>query len=108
MRGKSGLAGRSLTISIDNLSPGLTTCSEMAFDPALRPLVEQLRGKLSVRLRTYEISNPQMTTAATPGEGDDWAKGASRKAPAMASSDVSGWSLSIRRCRFVLPSYPTP
>ena len=25
---------------------GLTTCSEMAFDPALRPLVEQLRGKL--------------------------------------------------------------
>ena len=50
---------------------GLTTCSEMAFDPALRPLVEQLRGQLSVRLRTYEISNPQMTTAATPGEGDD-------------------------------------
>lgn len=50
---------------------GLTTCSEMAFDPAFRPLVEQLRGELTVRLRTYEISNPQMSTDATPGEGDD-------------------------------------
>ena len=50
---------------------GLTTCSEMAFDPALRPLVDGLRGDLTVRLRTYEISNPQMSTAATPGEGDD-------------------------------------
>jgi predicted amidohydrolase YtcJ len=50
---------------------GLTTCSEMAFDPAFRPLVEQLRPELTVRLRTYEISNPQMSTDATPGEGDD-------------------------------------
>jgi hypothetical protein len=50
---------------------GLTTCSEMAFDPAFRPLVDQLRGRLTVRLRTYEISNPQMTTDATPGQGDD-------------------------------------
>ncbi|MDT5257464.1 MAG: hypothetical protein QOD10_2544 [Mycobacterium sp.] len=50
---------------------GLTTCSEMAFDPAFRPLVEQLRGELTVRLRTYEVSNPQMHTDATPGEGDD-------------------------------------
>lgn len=50
---------------------GLTTCSEMAFDPAFRPLVEQLRGELTVRLRTYEISNPQMSTDATPGQGDD-------------------------------------
>jgi predicted amidohydrolase YtcJ len=50
---------------------GLTTCSEMAFDPGFRPLVESLRGQLSVRLRTYEISNPQMSTDATPGEGDD-------------------------------------
>ena len=37
---------------------GLTTCSEMAFDPAFRPVVEQLRRELTVRLRTYEISNP--------------------------------------------------
>jgi len=50
---------------------GLTMCSEMAFDPALRPMVEGLRGQLSVRLRTYEISNPQMSTAAAPGDGDD-------------------------------------
>lgn len=50
---------------------GLTTCSEMAFDPGFRLLVERLRGELTVRLRTYEISNPQMHTDATPGEGDD-------------------------------------
>ncbi len=50
---------------------GLTTCSEMAFDPGFRPLVEQLRGELTVRLRTYEISNAQMSTDAKPGQGDD-------------------------------------
>jgi predicted amidohydrolase YtcJ len=50
---------------------GLTTCSEMAFDPALRPVVPQLRDELTVRLRTYEISSPQMSTEAIPGEGDD-------------------------------------
>jgi len=50
---------------------GLTTCSEMAFDPSFKPLVEGLRAKLTVRLRTYEISNPQMSSDAAPGEGDD-------------------------------------
>jgi predicted amidohydrolase YtcJ len=50
---------------------GLTTCSEMAFDPNFKPLVEQMRSDLTVRLRTYEISNPQMRTDARPGEGDD-------------------------------------
>ncbi len=50
---------------------GLTTCSEMAFDPAFRPLVDGLRDRLTMRLRTYEISNPQMSTDATPGDGDD-------------------------------------
>src|SRR6201999_884633 len=45
---------------------GLTTCSEMAFDPNFRPLVEQLSGQLTVRIRTYEVSNPQMSTTATP------------------------------------------
>ncbi|QUR66303.1 amidohydrolase [Mycobacterium spongiae] len=50
---------------------GLTTCSEMAFDPGFRPLVEGLRGELTVRLRTYEISNAHLSTDATPGEGDD-------------------------------------
>ncbi|MGB6208779.1 amidohydrolase [Mycobacterium sp.] len=50
---------------------GLTTCSEMAFDPAFRPLIGGLHDRLTVRLRTYEISNPQMSTDATPGQGDD-------------------------------------
>ena len=50
---------------------GLTTCSDMAFDPDFGPLVEQLHDELTVRLRTYEVSNPQMSTAATPGQGDD-------------------------------------
>ena len=50
---------------------GLTTCSEMAFDPNFRPLVAALHDELTVRLRTYEVSNAQMSTSATPGEGDD-------------------------------------
>jgi predicted amidohydrolase YtcJ len=50
---------------------GLTTCSEMAFDPNFGPVVEGMRNELSVRLRTYEVSNAQMATAATPGQGDD-------------------------------------
>jgi predicted amidohydrolase YtcJ len=50
---------------------GLTMCSEMAFDPNFRPLVEHLRGQLSVRLRTYEVSNAAMSSTAAPGGGDD-------------------------------------
>ncbi|MEZ0349455.1 amidohydrolase [Mycobacterium sp. pR1184] len=50
---------------------GLTTCSEMAFDPNFGPMVAQLHDRLTVRLRTYEVSNPKMATAATPGQGDD-------------------------------------
>ncbi|HYQ37131.1 MAG TPA: amidohydrolase family protein, partial [Mycobacterium sp.] len=50
---------------------GLTTCSEMAFDPGLRPMLQQLRGELTFRLRTYEMSNAHLHTDATPGEGDD-------------------------------------
>ncbi|KUH99434.1 amidohydrolase [Mycobacterium sp. IS-3022] len=50
---------------------GLTTCSEMAFDPVFRPVIEQLRGDLTVRLRVYEISNAQMETDMSPGNGDD-------------------------------------
>jgi len=50
---------------------GLTTCSEMAFDPGLRPMLQQLRGELTFRLRAYEMSNAHMHTDATPGEGDD-------------------------------------
>ncbi len=50
---------------------GLTTCSEMAFDPNFGPLIEALHDDLTFRLRTYEVSNPAMSTAATPGQGDD-------------------------------------
>jgi hypothetical protein len=50
---------------------GLTACSEMAFDPNFGPVVEGMRSELTVRLRTYEVSNAQMSTAATPGQGDD-------------------------------------
>lgn len=52
---------------------GVTTCSEMAFDPAFGPLIAQSHGELTVRLRTYEISNPQLRTDASPGQGDDLA-----------------------------------
>src|SRR3954447_21346558 len=50
---------------------GLTTCSEMAFDPSLRPAVEEMRDELTVRLRMYEISTAAMTTDITPANGDD-------------------------------------
>jgi len=50
---------------------GLTTCSEMAFDPNFGPVLAALHDHLTVRLRTYEVSNPAMSTAATPGQGDD-------------------------------------
>lgn len=50
---------------------GLTMCSEMAFDPMFRPMLDQLHGDLTVRLRTYEMSTAALHTDATPGNGDD-------------------------------------
>ncbi|MBJ8344688.1 amidohydrolase [Antrihabitans sp. YC2-6] len=52
---------------------GLTTCSEMAFNPSFRPVLEQMgaAGALTVRFRTYEISTPEMATEAQPVNGDD-------------------------------------
>lgn len=50
---------------------GLTTCSEMAFDPMFRPLLAQLHDRLTVRLRTYEMSTAALHTDASPSEGDD-------------------------------------
>ncbi len=50
---------------------GLTTCSEMAFDGSFRPVLEQMRDDLTVRLRVYEMSNPSMSTDMTPANGDD-------------------------------------
>lgn len=52
-------------------SVGLTTCSEMAFEPAFRPVLAQMRNDLTVRLRVYEVSNEAMTTDETPANGDD-------------------------------------
>lgn len=50
---------------------GLTTCSDMAFDPMFRPMLDALRGDVTVRLRTYEMSTAAMTTTAVPANGDD-------------------------------------
>lgn len=50
---------------------GLTTCSEMAFDPMFRPILDAVHDDLTVRLRVYEISNPQLHTDAVPVNGDD-------------------------------------
>ncbi|MGY4654011.1 amidohydrolase [Mycobacterium sp. URHB0021] len=50
---------------------GLTMCSEMAFDPIFRPVVEQMHDELTVRLRPYEISNASMSTDMAPDNGDD-------------------------------------
>ena len=50
---------------------GLTTCSEMAFDPKFQPALDALRGDVTVRLRTYEMSTAQMTTTAALVNGDD-------------------------------------
>jgi predicted amidohydrolase YtcJ len=50
---------------------GLTTCSEMAFDPMFRPVLVALHDDLTVRLRTYEMSTAQMSTTEVPANGDD-------------------------------------
>jgi predicted amidohydrolase YtcJ len=50
---------------------GLTTCSEMAFDPMFRPALDALRGDLTVRLRTYEMSTAAMSTTESLTNGDD-------------------------------------
>lgn len=50
---------------------GLTTCSDMAFDPVFRPMLDGLRDELTIRLRAYEVSNPQLTSTAHPFDGDD-------------------------------------
>jgi predicted amidohydrolase YtcJ len=50
---------------------GLTTCSEMAFAPAFRPVLERMHDDITVRLRVYEISNAELTTGMTPDNGDD-------------------------------------
>lgn len=53
---------------------GLTTCSEMAFDPSFRPALDALRSDLTVRLRVYEMSTAALSTTATLDNGDDVVK----------------------------------
>jgi predicted amidohydrolase YtcJ len=53
---------------------GLTTCSEMAFNPMFWPVLDSMRDSLTVRLRTYEVCNPKMITDMTPDNGDDIVK----------------------------------
>ena len=50
---------------------GLTMCSEMAFDPMFRPVLDALHSDLPVRLRTYEMSTAQMSTTESLDNGDD-------------------------------------
>ncbi|WP_137726215.1 amidohydrolase [Prescottella subtropica] len=52
---------------------GVTTVSEMAFDPAMRgPLAAAVdAGVLTTRLRLYETSGPARSSDVEPGEGDD-------------------------------------
>ena len=51
----------------------------MAFDPMFRPVLEQMRDKLTVRLRTYEMSTAALHTDASPDNGDDMVRQAGIK-----------------------------
>ncbi|WP_072688040.1 amidohydrolase [Rhodococcus marinonascens] len=52
---------------------GVTTTSEMAFDPNFRAALTAFSrsGALTTRLRLYEMSNPQRASEVSPGVGND-------------------------------------
>ncbi|MCQ4119950.1 amidohydrolase [Rhodococcus tibetensis] len=52
---------------------GVTTVSEMAFDPRFSAALTAIArsGALTTRLRLYEMSNSQRATAVSPGVGND-------------------------------------
>ncbi|QBJ98816.1 amidohydrolase [Rhodococcus sp. ABRD24] len=52
---------------------GVTTVSEMAFDPAMRPALAAAveAGVLTTRLRLYEMSDVSRASDVEPGAGDD-------------------------------------
>ncbi|AOW91938.1 amidohydrolase [Rhodococcus sp. WMMA185] len=52
---------------------GVTTTSEMAFDPNFRTALTAFSrsGALTTRLRLYEMSNPEHSTEVSPGVGND-------------------------------------
>lgn len=68
---------------------GITTIGEMSFDPRMRQTLNAIAatGALTTRLRLYEMSNPERTTDATPGEGDDLV----RQVGIKVWSDGSPW-----------------
>lgn len=81
-----GMAGPALTggdvaamlkAEFDTLAAkGMTTVSEMAFNPAQRAGVEAAfaAGGQKLRLRLYEMSGPHLTSEVTPDNGDDMLK----------------------------------
>ncbi|MFZ2174325.1 MAG: amidohydrolase [Rhodococcus sp. (in: high G+C Gram-positive bacteria)] len=52
---------------------GITTTSEMSFDPRFRRTLRDFArsGALTTRLRLYEMSNPARASDVSPGVGDD-------------------------------------
>ncbi len=76
---------------------GLTTCSELGFQPIFRPMLDQMAaaGALSVRLRTYEISTAEMTSDVTPDNGDDMQRQVGIKIWADGSPWVGNIALSF-------------
>jgi predicted amidohydrolase YtcJ len=52
---------------------GVTTCSDMAFNPASRAGVQRARdeGAITTRLRLYETSSEALMSQASPDDGDD-------------------------------------
>ncbi|MDF2507799.1 MAG: amidohydrolase [Microbacterium sp.] len=72
----------------DLASRGITTVSDLSWNPDLNPLIETLRaqGEMPVRLRWYEMSRPDGTPAAREG-GD----AVFRQTGAKIWSDGSPW-----------------
>ncbi|MGO4204334.1 amidohydrolase [Rhodococcus sp. TAF43] len=68
---------------------GVTTVSEMAFDPAMRPALEAAAeaGVLTTRLRLYETSGPRRPSDVAPGAGNDMV----RQVGIKIWSDGSPW-----------------
>ena len=85
---------------------GLTTCSEMAFDPMFRPMLDQLRDQLTVRLRTYEMS-----TRDDGHRRDAWTTATTwcvRSASRSGSTARRGSATSTCRSRTWTPTPPAP
>ncbi|MEU0542652.1 amidohydrolase family protein [Nocardia sp. NPDC005978] len=69
LQGPEALAKQHAALS----AQGVTMCSDMAFSPAMRPLVAALyeQNLARVRMRVYETSTPALTTDYPLANGDD-------------------------------------